>query len=170
MSAGTDPHIFGEGSSEVLVADRLQERFPKVVINVDYHGLLDIDSFIVDTAHHGPNTGGRNWLQGNVARLYLKSMMMDDLDAGEIPANLVLRGHYHSFVQEWCSITRMDKLYKSWIVVMPPLCLPSAYTHKATKSIYRITSGVVAFEIINGRLYETYPFVSHLDIRTKRVL
>lgn len=170
MSAGTDSHVFGEGSAETLVADRLQERFPKTNIFVDYHGLLDVGGFTVDTAHHGPHPGNRNWLRGNVAKLYLKSMMMDDLDAGDVPANLVLRGHYHSYVKEWCSITRTGVSYESWIVVMPSLCLLGSYGHQATQSTYRLSPGLVAFEVVNGKLLDTYPLIQHIDIRTKRTL
>jgi hypothetical protein len=170
MSIGTGVHVFGEGSAEILVADRLQERYPKKQIYVDYHGLITIDAFTIDAAHHGPHPGTRNWLQGNVARYYLKSMMMDDLDAGDVPANLVLRGHFHSYVREWCSVSRMGTTYESWIVVMPSLCLLGDYGHKATRSIYRLSPGVVAFEVINGRLHQTYSFTQNLDIRTKRTL
>jgi len=165
MAIGTGSHVFEQGSAEILVADRLQEKVTNKPINVFYHGLKWFDSFSLDYSHHGPNTGNRNWLHGNVARLYLKSMMMDDLDAGTIPASLVLRGHYHAYVKEWCGISRMGTTYESWIVIMPPLCLPSDYTHKATQSAYRITTGVVAFEVINGRLHQTYPHLSTLDIR-----
>lgn len=170
MSIGTDSHVFGEGSAETLVADRLQERFTKVNIFVDFHGLLNVGGFLIDTAHHGPHPGNRNWLHGNIARLYLKSMMMDDLDNGDRPANLVLRGHYHSYTREWCSITRMGRTYESWIVIMPSLCLLGSYGHQATQSTYRLSPGMVAFEIIGDKLYDVYPMIKHIDIRTKREL
>lgn len=170
LSIGTNSHVFGEGSAEILVADRLQEKFPKINVFVDYHGLLNIEEFLIDTAHHGPHPGNRNWLRGNVARLYLRSMMMDDLDAGDKPANLVLRGHYHSYVREWCSITRMGITYDSWIVIMPSMCLLSSYGHQITQSTYRLSPGLVAFEIINSKLYDIHPMMQHLDIRTKRTL
>lgn len=165
MAIGTSSHVFGEGSAEILVADLLHEKVPNKPVSVSYHGLKEFGEFSIDYAHHGPSPGNRNWLRGNIARLYLRSMMMDDLDSGSAPANLVMRGHYHSFVKEWCCITRMGVDYESWIVIMPPMCFPSDYTHQATRSGYRINVGLVAFEVINGRLHQTYPFIQSLDSR-----
>lgn len=170
MDFGTGVHVFGQGSSEVLLSAIMRERFPKIDTRAMYHGLTHYGGFSVDHAHHGPPPGSRNWLRGNVARLYLQSKMMDDLDAGSIPANLVVRGHYHSFVKTWHGLGRSGDWFESWLVIMPPLCLPGDYTRKVTSSVYRVNPGVVAVEIINDRLHAVHPFTQTLDMRTVEIL
>lgn len=166
FAIGTPAHTFGEGSSDIILTERLQAKFPNLDIRCLYHGLAKIGNFKVDYAHHGPKPGSRNWLYGNDARLYLRSKMMGDLDNNDEPANLVLRGHYHTFTKEWCGISRNNKLYESWLVIMPSLCLLGDYGIQITSSVYRISPGVVAFELINDRLHQTHVFTSKLDIRT----
>ena len=166
ITVGTGAHNFGEGSAEILVSDRLSAEYKNVTTRVAYHGLLDIMGCKIDFAHHGPHPGSRNWLQGNVARLYLQSLVMDELDAGCKPPDLVLRGHFHTFVKAWYCKRHQEVDYESWLVVMPPMCLPGDWTHQATKSVYRISPGIVAFEFVDGALVGIYPFSKPLDIRT----
>lgn len=167
MALGTGAHVFGQGSSEILLAALLKEKHPKIDTRALYHGLAQYgENFTIDYAHHGPPPGSRNWLKGNVARLYLQSKMMDDLDAGNKPATLVSRGHYHSFVKTWYGLSRMGQWFESWLIIMPPLCLPGDFTRKATSSGYRVSPGIVAIEIINGKLYDIHPFTQTLDMRT----
>lgn len=170
LAIGTGAHTFGEGSSDIILTEKLRLQYPKIDIKCLYHGLADVDGFKIDYAHHGPRPGSRNWLMGNDARLYLKSKMMSDLDNEESPADLVLRGHYHTYTKEWCGINRNGKLHESWLVIMPALCLLGDYGIQATSSVYRISPGVVAFEIINGRLHQTYPFIQKLDCRVHETL
>jgi len=167
---GTSSHVFGEGASEKLVASHLQNKYKHVDIKTLYHGLASVGNIDIDYAHHGPYHGSRNWLKGNEARYYLRSIMMDEIQAGNKPPDLVLRGHYHTFVKEYLSITNGSKEYESWIVIAPSLCLLDDYAQQATKSSYRVTNGVVAFEIINQKLYPPIKFTKTLDIRTKEVL
>lgn len=168
IASGTGAHNFGESSSDEIVSRLLKARFPKKDINTIHHGFAEIgeSNFFVDYAHHGPFHGSRNWLRGNTARLYLQSMMMDDLDVGDCPANLVLRGHYHTFVKAWCSITRNHIEYESWLAVLPSLCLLGDFGRQASQSASRVSPGMVAFEIINGKLYHVHPFIKTLDNRT----
>jgi hypothetical protein len=164
-SIGTSMHVFGEGSSEIATIRRLQERYPKLDAKSVYHGCSNIGGFQIDHAHHGPYPGSRTWLLGNTARAYLKDQMIRDLDMGERPADLVLRGHYHTMVREWCGMWRNDIFYESNIVVLPPLCLLGDYGHKATRSTYRLSPGIVAFEIVDNKLLSIHPFIKNIDIR-----
>lgn len=170
MAFGTGVHVFGQGSSEIIISEMLRDRFPKINTRALYHGLADIGGFTIDYAHHGPNPGRMNWTRADSPRNYLKSKMMDDLDNNCSPAHLVVRGHFHSYVKTWFGLSRMGKWYESWLVVMPPLCLPGDYTRKATSSTYRVSPGIVTFEIINGRLHDVYPFTRTLDMRTVETL
>jgi len=167
MDIGTAAHNFGEGSSDDILSWLLRERYTKIDIKSTYHGLANIDGFRVDYANHGPGPGTRNWLMGNEAKLYLRSMMMSDLDVGDIPASLVLRGHYHTYVKEWCRLVRNGNEYESWITILPSMCLLGDYGKQITKSVYRISPGVVAFEVIGNKLYDTHRYGTELDLRTR---
>lgn len=170
MALGTGSHVFGQGSSEIILRELMAERYSKVPTRALYHGLAYLDKFAIDYAHHGPNPGYRNWTRSDGPRNYLKSKMMDDLDSGNVPADLVVRGHFHSYIKTWHGIGRGSEWYESWLVVMPPLCLPGDFTRKVTSSIYRVSPGVVAFEIIGNRLYDVHPFTQTLDMRTVETL
>lgn len=164
--AGTGAHVFGEASSEILATALLRDKFPKVNLRTLYHGVADVEGFVIDYSHHGPHPGIRNWTRGNVARLYLQSAMMTELDSGSIPPNLYVRGHYHAYTKVWHGLSRMGNWYESWLVIMPPLCLPGDWTIQATQSVPRVSVGVVAYEIVNGKLLDVHPFLQTLDLRT----
>lgn len=167
MVGGTDSHGFGEASADLAVEGLLKRRLPKRDIGFVFHGLAEIVGLKVDYAHHGPYIGSRNWLKGNVARYYLRSLMMDEIVLGNIPPHLVLRAHYHSYVEEYLRISNADHIHKSWLTVIPSLCLMSDYARQATRSQFTVTNGIVAYEIVDGRIVEIHPFLSTLDIRSK---
>jgi hypothetical protein len=164
IANGTPAHSFGEGSAEDVVVEILRGR-TKAKIQSTYHSLVNVDGYIIDVAHHGPSTGRRNWLHGNEARWYLKSTMMDELDHNKRPADLYLRGHYHSYVKEWATIWRNDTWYESWMIVCPPLCMPGDFTRQATKSIPLVAPGLILLEIINNKLVQTIDCTVTLDVR-----
>jgi len=165
FTVGTGIHELGEGTAQILIADALNNKYPDKHINVVYHGELNIDGFLIDYAHHGPNSGSRKWLEGNELRYYLRSIMIKELMEGNIPPHLVLRGHYHTYVREFLEING----HPSWIVLLPGFTFKDDYTRRATKSEYKQGIGMIAFEIINGKLHDTYPFIKVVDIRTKEI-
>lgn len=69
---GTAAHNYGEASLERLVAAQLRALYPNVDTQTVRHSLLKPGGMLVDCAHHGPHPGSREWLKGNVARLYLR--------------------------------------------------------------------------------------------------
>lgn len=172
FAAGTGVHVYGVGSAEMLVSDFLKPYYPKVDIGVVFHGLAEIrDTGVkIDYAHHGPYGGSRNWLRGNVARLYLQSLMQDEVDAGNVPPQIVLRGHYHTPVEESYTKRCDGHKYRSQIVVAPSMCILDDYARKQTQSTFRITNGIYCFEIVDGLVGSPYEISSVMDLRTVEVL
>jgi len=166
LVAGTGAHNFAEGSSTMLVTKILQGAYPGLDIQTVYHGLMDIDGFTIDYSHHGPHPGSREWLRGNVARFYLRDMMMAALMAGEKPPSLVLRGHFHTKVIETLTMGG----FTSTLVIIPAMCVLDDYARQATRSVSTITNGLFAFEVEGSKLVEIHEFTDTLDIRTKERL
>lgn len=170
ISKGTPAHSFNEGASEIIVKRHLQGWYPKKDVSAIYHGLAQIGGIDVDYAHHGPTTGVRNWLHGNEARYYLRSLIYDELEAGNVPPHLVLRAHYHTYIEEFLSTMFMGVRYKSWLVILPSFCGLSDYARQRAKSTSKVTVGMVLIEIVNGKILDIYPLYQTLDIRTKEKL
>lgn len=176
LATGTGSHVFEEGSSTILVAAQLKAHYPAVDTEVVGHGLADVSGVSVDYAHHGPSPGIRNWTRGNVARYYLRSLMLDEILHRREPPRLVLRAHYHEPVHETVRIDGSggwDAHLRTWesdIVVLPSYCGLSDFSRKATRSTHVITNGLVAFEIIGGELVTVYPFCRSVDLRRREKL
>lgn len=166
FGVGTGIHELGEGSSSEIIANALSGKYPKVDIKVVYHGLLNFDGFTIDYAHHGPFIGSRTWLKGNELRYYLRSIMMSEIMEGRTPPNLILRGHYHVYHREFLEIKANGNVYESWAILLPGFTFKDDYTRRATKSEFKQTIGMVAFEIIDGHLYKTHPLTQTVDVRT----
>jgi len=166
LVTGTPSHDFGEGSLTWNVCQLLRNERKDVSVEAVEHGLATIAGVKVDYSHKGPWTGSRNWLQGNVALYYLKSLQADELDLGNIPPDLVIRAHYHSYVEMY----NRKNGYRSWITVLPSYCGMSEYAVSATGSAFILKNGMVAYEIVNGKLREIHPLLHTLDIRTKETI
>lgn len=166
MIVGTEAHNFGKGSSELLATKYLHDVHPNVDTSAAYHSLLSIKGVLIDAAHHGPYPGSREWLRGNVARFYLRDMVMKALMRGKEPARIVLRAHYHSYVRE--TLYAGGKEYS--LIVTPSYSMLGDYSHQAARSPEEVTVGMVALEIIDGELVKVHELMETLDIRTKEVL
>jgi len=165
---GTGSHEFGEGSSPILIVDKLKSEYPERDIEMPAHGLIGVDGCTIDYAHHGPGPGSRNWLRGNIARLYLRSLMMDDLDAGEMPPDVVVRGHFHAFVPPVTErISRGGTIYTSTLILLPSYCGLGDFARKVTRSPSRLSNGMVLLEVTDGKLTNIVPLVTTVDLRTK---
>ena len=176
LISGTSWHEFGEGSAMILVADALRDKFPNKNITPLYHGLTDIrqstdvEGVLVDYTHHGPSQSMRKHLEGNTARYYLQSSMQDELMDGKTPPHLVLRGHFHSMINEVITRHTMRGWFESRIVVCPPLCGLGDYARKTTRSAHKITEGGVLFEILDNKPQQPVFITDTRDIRKKEVL
>jgi hypothetical protein len=170
LTKGTGSHEFGEGSSTVLLRNLLRAEYPKIRTKAIYHAKDTIAGATIDYAHHGTSAGIRSWLRGNQVRYYLQSIMDTEIKMGNAPADLYLRGHYHSYVKELVTMATRDKEYESTMITLPGFCMLGDYGTQATKSTLLLSTGMVAIEIINGKIYQTHKFIRTLDLRSQEVI
>lgn len=163
FAVGTAAHNFGQGSADISIVEQLRALYPKQKIEICYHGIAHYGNFSVDFAHHGPYTGSREWLKGNVARYYLQSLMLHHIKRGHRPPDLVIRGHYHTPIIE---TVRMNG-YTSHIVVSPSMCMIDDFAHQAAKSPDDVTVGMFVYEIVDDKLLDIHQFTRTIDTRTE---
>ncbi len=161
LCLGTGVHEFGEGSASVLLADMLREAWPDRTIGSAYHYLLNVAGVSIDLAHHGPHPGSRSWLRGNIARFYLRDVMIQNLMAMKKPPDLVIRSHFHTYINE----VVCENGSESRLVITPALCIPGGHARKATRSISEVTCGMVLVECVDGRVGMVEPVLDKIDLR-----
>lgn len=166
IAHGTAPHNFGEGSAEELAAELLCEG-SKFDVRALRHGLMVVDGVRIDYAHHGPVSGSRNWLRGNSAGHALKSMMMDELDAGRAPPRVVIRHHRHVYARATVHLMRNGIEHTSTLIVCPSYCGMTDFARKVTQSAYILHNGMVVLEIDGGRLVDIHHQPHICDLRTE---
>lgn len=166
MVVGTQAHNFGEGSAPILLCEKLTSKYSNVNIKPLYHGLINYNGFVIDCAHHGPGTGIRNWLYGNVARFYLRDLMINEITSGRKPPDMVTRGHFHAPVYEPLEI----KNYRSEIYVLPSFSMFGDHAIQTTQSTPEITHGILVTEIENGKLLRQHRLYETRDTRSKETL
>jgi hypothetical protein len=167
---GTEAHNFNQGSSELVIAKLLQATFPDISTKVSDHSLISTAGIDVDVSHHGPFTGSRMWLKGNVARYYLQSAMLDEIAAGKTPPRLYLRAHYHEEIEETVIVKANGNRYKSTIVITPSFAFIDDHARQSARSPSRITHGMVMTEVVDGDILRTVPLTKTIDIRTREEL
>lgn len=163
LAVGTGAHEFGEGAATIMVASLLKRRYPERDIAAAYHGLVDYDGCLVDYSHHGPHPGSREWLKGNVARFYLRDLMMREVMAHNTPPHLVLRAHFHTYVREVLEVSG----YESTLIITPSYCFMTDHARQATRSQHMISVGQVVFEIENGAPVKMHKQYETHDLRTR---
>jgi len=167
---GTSSHEFGEGSSNIVLANMFSQAFQEKKILTSLHLLATVDGVSFDIAHHGPSGGIRNWTTGNQYRHNLRSMMQDDINCGRTPPRLAARAHYHTYVHETVRIPVDKGEIVSDIIMVPGYCGLTHYAVQATRSAYRIQVGMVACEVVDEHLTQIIPFCETVDIRTEVTL
>jgi len=170
--SGTAAHVGLGAASEKGVTRQLAAQFPQLDLRLLAHPLIDLDGVTFDAAHHGPSTGSREWLKGNVARYYLRSQMWWEFRQGKPPADVYIRAHYHEFVHEWLEETFHGQRFLSHLVVLPSWCGMSEFSRKVTRSKNYVTNGLVVFEVIPGDQIpvRVHPLLKTLDLRTRERL
>jgi hypothetical protein len=163
---GTGVHVMGQGSSEIIVCNYLQQAFPKVDTSYKVHYLVDIDRVVFDIAHHGPHPGGRDWLVGNVARFYLRDLMYREQRRGSVPPRVVIRAHYHQPVHEYLEMGKD----MADIFILPSMSMLEEHSQKATRSADEVTNGITLFEIIDGELASFKRLYTKTDVRQRETL
>lgn len=166
FAAGTGAHNWGQASGDILLVNQLKALYPGIDIDLCYHGLVHYGNFTVDFAHHGPYTGSREWLKGNVARYYLQSLMIHAIKRGHKPPDLVIRGHYHTPVVETVRLNG----FTSHIVVSPAMCMIDDFAHQAAKSPDDVTIGTFVYEIVDDKLLDIHQLTTTIDTRTEYFL
>jgi len=168
---GTQSHEFGRGSAARLVVGRLRGEHADLDITDLRHALFDVDGVLLDIAHHGPSPGIRNWTNGNQLLYYLRSLMLDALVAGHEPPRVVVRGHFHEYVQGWLQLPAPPpRNYEAHILMVPGYTMLSHYAVQATRSASTQACGLVALEVVGGKLAGIHPYWRRLDLRTKESL
>lgn len=168
---GTGSHVNGEGTTEKIAVSQLQIKYPKTKFELMYHGIFNFKGAMVDLAHHGPSSGGRKWLEGNVAGWMAKSQMLDDVLMGETPPHLIVRGHVHEYRRNVQILyTGDDREFETHTIILPSYCGLGDYGHKATRSEYLIQNGMVVVVFENGKIIKVVPMVKTVDIRRKVVI
>lgn len=156
---GTSSHEFGDGSSADLVARELADG--KVRVERRRHAVLNIDGLRVDVAHHGPGVGGRAWLRGNQLTRYARSICMDEMLEKKPAPDVIIRSHYHDYEHEETHV----KNHNCFICVTPCFSGMNHYATQATASAYKLSVGMIAFEIIDGELGRRKELVETYDLR-----
>ena len=167
LVAGTDAHNFDDANAEKLIINNLKLLYPDVSCGLVVHGLADVDGVEIEYAHQGAFPGSKNHLKGNVAHQYLRDKMIGELMAGNTPPQLYIYGHYHEWLWVSETVSIGDKDYTSHLMVMPSFNFPNLWTTAATRAQSRFTHGIVALEIIDGKITDYKRFTRTVDRRTK---
>jgi len=170
LTAGTDAHNFDDANAEMIIINDLKLRYPHVDCELVMVGLGSIDGVDIEYAHQGAYTGSKHHLKGNVAHQFLRDKMTTELIGGRTPPRLYGYGHYHEWIWVSETISVGDKDYTSTLFVMPSFNFPNLWTTAATRGQSRFTHGLVALEIIDGKLTEYKRFTRTIDRRTKEKL
>lgn len=170
MVIGTGSHEGGIGYISRLVREQLTLEYPHTPIDVHYHYLLRIAGIAADLSHHGPVPGKRVWLDGNELRWDIKNIMLDNLKDGVTPPDLVARGHYHTY--RWITehVIAAKQTYTTEGLLLPSYSIPDDHARKATRSKPSVNIGMVAVEIIGGKIHGIHDFRRVLDLRREVVI
>jgi hypothetical protein len=161
LVTGTAVHV--PESAEARVAARLGAE-------CYHHGQADVDGVVFEFAHHGPSPGIRDWTEGNVALYHLRSRVYADRRRGLEPARVHAYAHYHQFVRATHNEIWEGRPYTYDLVVVPSYSGLKSHGRKVTRSTPFIRNGMVAFEVVGGKLGEIRVFFDEEDLRTKEVL
>lgn len=171
LVAGTEAHNFLDGNAEVLITNDLKMRYPDIDCGTVFQGLADIDGVEIEYSHHGPATGSRFHLKGNIAHQWLRDRMTQELLAGRKPPRFYGFGHYHEWLYVTETVSIGDNDYTSSLFVIPSFNFPNLWTVAATQSKATYTHGIVAIEILDGRVVEMPKrWTNTVDVRTHEKL
>ena len=163
MVKGTGAHEFGFSSATLEIMRMLKAMYSDIDIKAIMLGLLTINGVEIDYTHHGASAGRRKWLEGNEARYYLRDRMMRDIHARGRPADIYIRGHYHTPLIEYL---RVDGFW-SILLLMPSMKIGGEWTVMATRSLPYIKNGLAALEIEGGKIRDIHEYYQTVDMRTK---
>ena len=164
--AGTAAHD-GIGASKVVeVVHVLRQQYPAVNFRALYHGVLDIDGCRIDYAHHGPGPGNREWLKGNPLLWYLRDLVLAEWTARARPhARVTTRAHQHTYrhVVHCAMLDGTEYQFDAFLLASE--CGMQDFARKVTRSAMMQTFGMLALEIVGGKLMNVHPMIHELDLR-----
>lgn len=166
IGVGTAAHNFLSGTSEILIWEKFTKEYPHVNIGIRYHGNPTYNGLQIDWAHHGPGAGIRDWLRGNVAQLYLKSLMYECMKRQIDPPGLVLRAHVHVPVRAFNELDGNE----AWLYILPSYSMLDDHADQSGQSPAFLTHGMVAFEIVDGKIVSEHRYYQDIDVRSKEAL
>jgi len=167
LITGTEVHV--PNSIEALVAKMIRFESGKRVRTL-HQGRVFLGEEWLDVAHHGAHPGTRDWLRGNVATYYTKSRVYEDRRLGKVPSVLYARGHFHCPVHITINEVWHGEDEVHHLVIVPSFSGPTRYSIKATQSTPSLTVGMMALEVIDGRLHKVHKFMKEKDIRVEVIL
>lgn len=170
FTGGTGVHVFDVGSAEELVTSQLKGLYPSLDVATSPHWRLRIFNNIFDVAHHGASAGSTNWTKGNMLSSYGLSIIMDDLDSGVTPPNVISRGHFHQLITRTVTKRFKDKCYETEMLIVPSLTSMDNYARKASRSAARVTNGLIVWEIIDGKIVERHEFCKTTMLRREETI
>ena len=164
LVTGTEVHV--PNSIEATISRIVRLETGKRVQTL-HQGRVDLGREWLDVAHHGAHPGTRDWLRGNIATIYCKTRVYEDRRLGVVPAVLYARGHYHTLVHVTVNETwkGVDEIHH--LLIVPSMSGPTRHSIKSTQSTPSLTVGMVALEVIDGRLHDIHKFKRERDIRVK---
>ena len=170
VAKGTGVHVWRKGSSEQILVHSLSKEYPNKPVKFGEHWTLDIAGVRLDVAHRGPSMGKRQWLRGNELRWYCQNILMDDVADGERPPDVILRGHFHTYTRAVATFQPPNAYYQATGIIMPTLSYLGEWALNATQSKSRLSLGLIALEVINGKLHDVHAFVEDWDLRKLEVV
>ena len=170
LTMGTGSHEMGEGSSTILIARMLQQRFPEIKTRISNHWLMSINDVEFDIAHHGPGPGSRKWLDANNLRWYVNDIMQRDVDRDRVPPAVVVRSHFHTIAMATSHYRKKTTFYTTQGVLTPGYTGLDFFARQATRSKNEVTVGIVVFEISAKGKVNIETNFRILDTRTREII
>jgi len=118
--SGTPSHVqMDKVTAGALVASKLGHPDTRAA----HHLRIEIGGVLFDIAHHGPGAGSREWLEGNMARYYLRSRALKDINKlGVEPAAVYVRFHHHVWRHEPLEVYVRGQPRWCHLVIVPSYC------------------------------------------------
>ena len=170
LFTGTPVHV-SPGYADARVASMLDNEFPDRNVRAVHHTRSRIgEDTILDTSHHGPHPGSRDWLRGNVARYYLRDRIYRDRRSNKRPADAYIRAHRHVWVHETINDVWWFRRSTHHLTVIPSICGFTSYARYATQSEPELVNGMMLYEIIEGKLTNVESLIDFTDLRLEEEL
>lgn len=162
-------HDYANGSMPELIADELQMSYPKLDIKANHKSMIEIDDFLLQFFHTGPNPGKRKRLEPNGAYWAAHDLMLENMIEHEPIPDLVVTAHHHKPSKATPSFVQKGEFTSCTWMTTPPLCGPGAFSRKVANPDYFYV-GMSVVLIVDGKLLDIVPFFAKMYDYTKEQL